>query len=191
MVKINERRKGRGRSLYVSFNGHYFLCHYFLCDYFYAVVLFLFLCCFIDEGAIKLGEGIDVMAPVHRGFLLFFIFLFFLFYQSFCYLCELFMRKCGAKGAFFAWHDYVSKSYAGDKSRAKRGNCHSEWCQEKHHSRHHHRQARTEKEGTQMQKKSDAQAGTHNKQTSNITGTILAVHSRQMDLADRCLGSYR
>ena len=48
---------------------------------------FQFLCCFIDEGAVKLGEGTDVVAPVHRGFLLFFYFLLFLFYQSFCCLC--------------------------------------------------------------------------------------------------------
>ena len=62
------RRKGGGRFLYVSFNGHYFYAivfmQLFLCNCFYAVVLFSFLCCFIDEGAIKLGEGMDVVAPV-------------------------------------------------------------------------------------------------------------------------------
>ena len=101
----------------------------------------------------------------------------------------LFMRKCGAKGAFFIWHDYASRSYAGNESRAKRGNHHGGRGQEKHHDRHHDRQARTEKGGTQIQK-SDAQAGIHNKQASKITTMIPAVHSRQRDLADKRLGSY-
>ena len=44
---------------------------------------FQFLCWFIDEGAIKLGEGTDVVALVRRGFLLFFIFYYFYFIGHF------------------------------------------------------------------------------------------------------------
>ena len=63
----------------------------FLCDYFYVVVLFSFLCCFINEGGIKLGEGIVVVVPVCRGFLLFFIFYYFYFIGHFVvYACCLY-----------------------------------------------------------------------------------------------------
>ena len=57
---------------------------------------FQFLCCFIDEGAIKLGEGTDMVAPVCQGFLLFFIFYYFYFIGHFV-----------AWEHVFSWQDYA------------------------------------------------------------------------------------
>ena len=68
-------KKEGGRALLICF----FKWPLFLCNCFYAVVLFSIFVLFIDEGAIKLGEGMDVVAPVHRGFLLCFIFDYFCF----------------------------------------------------------------------------------------------------------------
>ena len=76
-----------------------------ICDYFYAVVLFSFLCCFIDKEAIKLGEGTDVVALVRRGFFLFFIFILFLFHRSFYYLCG----SVEQREHVFSWQDYTSR----------------------------------------------------------------------------------
>ena len=169
MAKINGRRKGGGRSLYVSFNSYYFYAIIF-----YAVVLFSFLCCFIDEGAVKLGEEMNVVAPVRRGFLLFFIFYYFYFIGHFivyaCYLCgsveqrehfflgtimqaEVVQEMCQGPKEAVVIEDGVSISITG---------------------RHHHRSTTDKKEGhadtkrhTQQANKQDYRNDTDSAQQTN------------------------
>ena len=146
-----------------------------LCDYFYVVVLFSFLCCFIDEGAVKLGEGTDVVAPVHRGFLLFFIIS--ILSVILLFICVVNAEVWSEGSIFFlarlCKQKLCRRRIKGQKRQslqrtgsasASRGDTTISQAQTK---------KKTKKKDTQIQK------DTRSKQTSKITGTTLAARSRQ------------
>ena len=70
------RRKGGGRSLYVSFDGHYFYAIIFM-----RLFYFRFYVVSLTRGPSKWGEGTNVVAPVRRGFF------YFIFYILSVYCC--------------------------------------------------------------------------------------------------------
>ena len=74
-----------------------------------------------------------VVAPVCRGFLLFFYFI------SILSVILLFMRKCRAKGTCFFLAGLCKQNYAGDVLRAKRGSRQGRRGQHQHHGQHYHR----------------------------------------------------
>ena len=124
---------------------------------FYAIVFmrlfyFQFLCCFIDEGAVKLEEGTDVVAPVRRGFLLFFIFYYFYFIGHFVAYAGVWSEG----NMFFSWQDYariMQETCQEPKEAVVTKDGVSISITERHHHRSKHRRTRqTRKRDTQIQK---------------------------------------
>ena len=122
----------------------------------------------------------DVVAPVCRGFLLFFIFYYFYFIGHFVVYAYCLCGSVERREHFFSWHDYVSRSYAGDVLRAKRGSRHGGRGQHQHHGetppsvKHRQKKDKKKKEGhadtkryTQQANKQDHRNDTDSTQQTN------------------------